>query len=63
MKQVSESSSEKLAEMAQTSRDLGLLWTTEKWADYVYTYICSGVPSEVQSTKEKALPAMQLSVD
>lgn len=37
---MSESSDEKLEEMSSISRALGMLWTTEKWADYVYQYIC-----------------------
>ena len=37
---MSEAGEEKLDEMSSISRELGMLWTTEKWADYVYRYIC-----------------------
>ena len=41
MKLISATSDEKLSEMSAISRTLGALWTTEKWADYVYQYICN----------------------
>jgi glycosyltransferase involved in cell wall biosynthesis len=41
MKLVSGLSDEKLAEMSTISKSLGMLWTTEKWADYVHKYICT----------------------
>lgn len=48
MKLVSEASEEKLAEMSQISKALGSLWTTEKWAEYVYQYICKRESSSYQ---------------
>ncbi|MBC8053459.1 MAG: glycosyltransferase family 4 protein [Sphingobacteriaceae bacterium] len=41
MKLVSAASDEKLEQMSQISKALGSLWTTEKWADYVFQYICN----------------------
>jgi glycosyltransferase involved in cell wall biosynthesis len=37
---ISSAEEEKLDRMSSISRELGTLWTTEKWADYVYQYIC-----------------------
>lgn len=41
MKLISAASDKKLSEMSAISKTLGALWTTEKWADYVYQYICN----------------------
>jgi glycosyltransferase involved in cell wall biosynthesis len=40
MKKISAQSESSLEKMSATSRLLGSLWTTEKWADYVYQNIC-----------------------
>jgi glycosyltransferase involved in cell wall biosynthesis len=40
MKLVSQAGKEKLEQMSATSKTLGSLWTTSKWADYVYNHIC-----------------------
>ena len=41
MKDVSQLSEERFNEMSATSKLLGSLWTTEKWARYVYENICN----------------------
>ncbi|MBC7914990.1 MAG: glycosyltransferase family 4 protein [Pyrinomonadaceae bacterium] len=41
MKLISGASDKKLAEMSQMSKSLGMMWTTEKWANYVHQYICN----------------------
>jgi glycosyltransferase involved in cell wall biosynthesis len=43
MKKMSSKSQKALADMSATSRLLGSLWTTDKWADYVYENICAPV--------------------
>ena len=53
MIQVSTLSSEKYAEMSANSKTLGLLWTTEKWADYVYRYICNRESSQTKFVEEE----------
>jgi len=40
MKKISSKTKDALEEMSAASRQLGSLWTTEKWADYVYENIC-----------------------
>jgi glycosyltransferase involved in cell wall biosynthesis len=40
MKRISAKTNEELEQMSLASRTLGSLWTTEKWADYVYENIC-----------------------
>jgi glycosyltransferase involved in cell wall biosynthesis len=40
MKKMSSKTEESLEEMSAASRLLGSLWTTKKWADYVYQNIC-----------------------
>jgi glycosyltransferase involved in cell wall biosynthesis len=40
MKKMSAKSQKAIEEMSATSRLLGSLWTTDKWADYVYENIC-----------------------
>jgi glycosyltransferase involved in cell wall biosynthesis len=52
MKKMSAKSSADLEEMSDTSRLLGSLWTTEKWAEYVYQNICyqfNTQPEELKS--------------
>ncbi len=41
MKKMSSKSQEELERMSTTSRQLGSLWTTEKWAEYLYQNICA----------------------
>jgi len=43
MKKISSKSKDDLEEMSAASRLLGSMWTTEKWADYVYENICRPV--------------------
>lgn len=43
MRKMSSKSPAELEMMSVTSQQLGSLWTTEKWADYVYQNICAPV--------------------
>ena len=43
MKKISSKTKDALGEMSEASRLLGSLWTTGKWADYVYENICRPV--------------------
>jgi hypothetical protein len=43
MRKMSGKSQKALQDMSATSRLLGSLWTTDKWADYVYENICAPV--------------------
>jgi glycosyltransferase involved in cell wall biosynthesis len=47
MKKMSAKTQSTLEEMSATSRLLGSLWTTKKWADYVYQNICLPVKAIV----------------
>jgi glycosyltransferase involved in cell wall biosynthesis len=40
MEKIATKSDKELEEMSAVSRSLGSLWTTEKWADYVFENIC-----------------------
>lgn len=43
MKKITNKTDDELAEMADVSRSLGSMWTTEKWADYVFDNICKPI--------------------
>ncbi len=40
MQMITEKTEDELSELSATSRTLGSLWSTEKWANYVYQHIC-----------------------